>query len=482
MNFARKVVLVVGLGFSLLSAYFTIWSYHSYLQNSEADTLLRLEGIANSLAVQINAADHEYLVKKYPGKDALLSSEQDIVYFKLHQLLQKTKAANMLQTEIYTLTIDRSTGKLLFIVSSGERPYFKHEYASYPAVLKEKYLVGGTINRYTDAHGEWLSAFAPVKDEEGRVVAIVQSDVRFTEFILKARQTALKNMAISLLIFITALAVIVKILNAILGKEEKDKMLLEAANKANESMSRELEKSLLQSTEINALRKEMIANISHDLRTPLATISGFAETLYLRRHEISPEDNERYLGIVMKESDRLGKILTELFELSRLESSQIKLNSVPFSIAELLQDVCQKYYILCNQQNIDLAASFSADMPYVLADIALIDRVLQNLVDNAIRYNIEGGSISIIVAESPDFVEVKISNTGPGIPPEEIDAIFDRYYKTTNSHAEHSTGLGLAIADKIMALHGSFIVVESIPDVNTTFCFKLPLYNKTGIQ
>ena len=217
----------------------------------------------------------------------------------------------------------------------------------------------------------------------------------------------------------------------------------------------------------------MIANISHDLRTPLTNLSGYIETLFIRRHDITMPERERFLTIAQKESQRLTKLIEDLFELSKLESNQTQLHTEPFPIAELLHDIVAKYEVVCAEKNISIATDFSENLPWIVADIKLIDRVLQNLFDNAIRYNKPHGRIDLSLQKNDNQLVIKISNTGETIPPSVLEQIFDRYFK--NSAIEGSTGLGLAIVKKIVDLHGSEILVES-HDGCTSFTFSLPIY------
>ena len=229
MNVAKKVIVIVSLGYSGLSSYFIIGSYQSYLNNAEENTLQRLEGIANSLSFQISAKDHEYLVNSF-GKDGIRVPYQDGTYHKLYWLLKKTKNANSLQEEIYTMVQD-AKGHFFFVVTSAEKPYFKHSYTTYPEILKRRYCCGGKINRFEDEHGEWLSAFAPIKNNSGSVVALVQCDRRFDEFINTARLSVLKNIMLSLIVFFAALFLLINLLKKILLKEEKNTKLIEEKNK-----------------------------------------------------------------------------------------------------------------------------------------------------------------------------------------------------------------------------------------------------------
>ena len=482
LNVAIKVVFTVVVGYTIISSYFTISSYYTYLGEAENETVLRLQGIANSTSIQINGDEQEVLINKYKLKDEIQSSFQDSIYYKIHTLLKRTQEANMLKTAIYTMVYDSSKGDFVFLVSSSDNPFYRHSYHSYPKILINQYQSGGQIKRYADENGEWLSSFSPIKNSKNKVIAIVQVDQKFDDFIIDARRRALKTLFISLLIITIVLVILLRLLKVILNKEAKDRFIIEESYRTNAIISNKLEESLNQLQEINKLRKEMIANISHDLRTPLATINGFIETLYLKRKEITTEDSERYLRIILKESARLNKLINELFELSKLEANQIKIKIVPFSIAELIQDVSQKYQIVCHEKNIVFDINLTNSIPYVLADIELIDRALQNLVDNAIKYNCNHGKIEITATKTEDYVEIKISNTGAGIPKEEINQIFDRYYKSTKSNPEsNSTGLGLAIVNKIIELHNSTIHAESELNKNTTFSFKLPVYKKSSI-
>ena len=476
LNVAKKVIFLVVTGFLIISIYFISWSYYSFLNESEENSLLRLQGIANSISVQINGDEHEFLLNKYLKKDAITNSSQDSIYYKIHSLLKKNKDANMLKTEVYTMIHDSSNNNFYFVATSGENPYFLHSYLSFPKILKDQYSFGGKIKRYVDENGEWLSAFTPIKNNSGKVVALVQVDQQFDEFIKKAHDDAIKNVVVSISIFAFVLVILVRVLRNILIKEERDKKIIDESLKANAIISKQLEISLEKLTEVDKLRKEMIANISHDLRTPLSTINGFIETLYLKKEEINLEDSARYLRIVLRESSRLNKLIGELFELSKLEAKQIELKLVPFSIDELVQDVCQKYHLMCKEKNIKLMITTTGEISYITADIALIDRVLQNLIDNAIKYNYQNGNIEISVTTITNNVQLKIKNSGMGIDEKDLPHVFDRYYKNSDNNEKNSTGLGLAIVNKIIELHESKIYVESEIGKSTTFYFNLPIF------
>lgn len=223
-------------------------------------------------------------------------------------------------------------------------------------------------------------------------------------------------------------------------------------------------------------RRELIANVSHDLRTPLTSLQGYLETLTLKRDTLSEEQRQKYLEIVTGHSQRLGQLVSELFELAKLDSVETLLHVEPFSLAELAQDVIQKYQLTAQQKDIQLNANFGDALPSAYGDIGLIQRVLENLIDNAIRYTLPGGSITIELADNRDNIAVKIIDTGCGIDKEELPHIFDRFYRSKRENKERSynSGLGLAITKRILSLHGSDIAADSDRKQGTTFTFELP--------
>ena len=239
-------------------------------------------------------------------------------------------------------------------------------------------------------------------------------------------------------------------------------------------MADTIEENIQELKGVDNLRRELISNVSHDLRTPVASIQGYAETLLLKKDNISTEDQQKYLDIIYKSCGRLKKLVEELFELSKLQTNQVKTNPEPFSIAELVYDIANKYRILSQKKGISINTVIAKNVPLVEADISLINRVLQNLIDNALRFCKEGDTINIeIDPKQPEKVEIRIVDSGAGIKQEDLPNVFQRYYKGRNDH--QTTGLGLAIVKKIVELHNSDVVVQSQYGKGTTFSFELPV-------
>jgi signal transduction histidine kinase len=228
------------------------------------------------------------------------------------------------------------------------------------------------------------------------------------------------------------------------------------------------------------LRRELVANVSHDLRTPLSTIHGYIETLLIKSGTIGPEEREKYLKTILSSTDRLRILVEELFELSKLEAKQARPNLEPFSLSELVQDISQKFLLLAEEKGIRFDCILPHDLPLINADVAMIDRVIQNLTANAVKFTPAGGTVTIELHALHNAVAVTISDTGTGIAEEDLPKIFDRYTKGSqkNLFKNDGAGLGLAIVKKILELHDTTITVTSAVNTGTEFRFILPAYNR----
>lgn len=230
----------------------------------------------------------------------------------------------------------------------------------------------------------------------------------------------------------------------------------------------------LKSTE--KLRRELTANISHDLRTPLAVIHGYMETMIMKEEDgtLVPEDRKKYMEIVLKNTVRLKKLVSELFELSKLEAKQVKPKIEPFFLQELVMDSYNKYKVLADKKHVELEAKIEDNLPLVEADLSMIERVLQNLLDNALKFTEEGDKIEIAIKNVEGKVQVEVADSGVGIAEKEQAQIFDRFRKyQSTTHNKDGMGLGLAIVKKMLELHNTDIKLSSKLNKGTTFSFKL---------
>ena len=231
----------------------------------------------------------------------------------------------------------------------------------------------------------------------------------------------------------------------------------------------------------DALRREMVAHVSHDLRTPLATLHGYIETLKLKDSKLDPSERKRYLAVALDQSERLRRLVGDLFELAKLDAHEQMPACEPVSLAELASDIAQKFQLEAQRRGSTIDIDAGEGLPMVDADIALVERVLENLIDNALSHSPEGGAIRIPIASHGALVRVTVADSGPGIAPEHLPRVFDRFYQAGNAHRGNShAGLGLAIAKRIVELHGARLEVESTPGRGTAFSFQLPVHAPAG--
>ncbi len=473
----RKILVATIFTFLAWSIYFSAFTYRTLIINHREATLMRLFGIVNSVSLLIDGDLHTTLMNMYPKKDDIDRIGVDMYYDQIHQLLKSNEAANMLKTPIYTIVFDSTNQIYEFGVSSAEKPYFRHTYEKFPRQLMEQYEKGGMISPYKDEFGHWLSAFAPLKNKAGKTVGVLQADEKYDAFISTVKRAIWKSTLLSLLLLGTLFLILFRILNHILSKELNDKLALQNANETNRNMSIQLAQSLEELKKTNDFRKEMVANFSHDLRTPLSSITGYLELLINQEGTpINTKESKKYTQIAYNESLRLKRLVNELFELSKLESGQIKLKSESFSLAELTQDILEKYKKTCENKNINLITHFEHQLVWIMGDISWIDRLIQNLLDNAMKHVNHGGFIKCTISETNKMQYLKVCNSGTPIPKEELPLVFDRYFKSSTNSNLQSTGLGLAIVKKIVELHKGTVTAEVNEDI-TTFVFALPFPN-----
>lgn len=242
-----------------------------------------------------------------------------------------------------------------------------------------------------------------------------------------------------------------------------------------DDMASRITSQIEQLKEKDVQRRQLVAQVSHDLRTPLASMQGYIESLRLRRERLSSQEQDHYLDIALKEGRRLSRLVEELFELAALEAREKQPAPEPFPLAELVHDVVQKHGQAARESQLELTLSGDPTMPTAYADLAMTERVLDNLIGNAIAYSPAGGRIEVVVGLVDGVPQVCVQDSGPGIPAQDLAHIFDPFYRGEASAGSGHAGLGLAIARRIMALQGGDIRVENRACGGAAFCIRLPV-------
>lgn len=231
---------------------------------------------------------------------------------------------------------------------------------------------------------------------------------------------------------------------------------------------------------IEKMRRGFVANVSHELRTPMTSIRGFIEGIL--DGTIPPEKHSHYLTIVRDETNRLNRLVTDLLDLAKMEAGEIKLNITDFNINELIRKCVIKLETLLLEKGLAVDADFEEEDLMVSGDPDAVERVVYNLLHNAIKFTPAGGKISIITKSSRDAAEVTIRDTGIGIEESELDMIWDRFYKSDKSRSRDKTGtgLGLAIVRNLINEHSQRISVQSKLGEGTAFTFTLAKAGNTA--
>lgn len=228
------------------------------------------------------------------------------------------------------------------------------------------------------------------------------------------------------------------------------------------------------------MRRNFIANVSHELKTPMTTIAGFIDGIL--DGTIPPDREKYYLNIVTVEVKRLSRLVTSMLALTRIDSGELKMVKQTFDISSTVLTTFLTFEQKIEERHIDVTGLESSKPLFIEGDPDMIHQVVYNLVENAVKFTNEGGNIDVSVTDEGERAVVAIKNTGAGIAPEQIGFIFDRFYKTdkSRSHDKNGMGLGLYLVKTIVQLHAGEITADSVEGEYTSFTFWLPKNKDSG--
>ena len=224
---------------------------------------------------------------------------------------------------------------------------------------------------------------------------------------------------------------------------------------------------------VERLRRDLVANVSHELKTPITAIRAHLENLLDGVERPDPET----LQVMLTQSERLGRLVDQLLDLSRLESGDVPLDREPVQLAPLVSQVLSEIDVARSDRGVVVEADVPSDLPAAMADRERIHQVLFNLVDNAVRFTPAGGEVTVSASRHNGSVELRVADTGVGIPPEHLPRLFERFYRVdpARSREDGGTGIGLAIARSVVEAHGGTITAESEIGRGSVFTFDLPV-------
>jgi two-component system, OmpR family, sensor kinase len=254
---------------------------------------------------------------------------------------------------------------------------------------------------------------------------------------------------------------------------------VEALSFAFDRMADRIRQQIEMLREQDALRRRLVVQVSHDLRTPLASMQGYLESLQMKKDSLSEEEREEFLRIALRQSRRLGKMLAELFELASLEARESQPQPEPFALPELIHDAVEKHRLKAENEGVALCLSVAPNTPFAYGDIGMTERVLDNLLDNAIQHTPAKGTIAVTTSTEDGKVTVSVSDSGSGIVADHLAQLFDPFYRgdSADKSTQHA-GLGLAIAKRIMDMQNGTISAANVADGSgSIFSFQLPLHS-----
>lgn len=228
--------------------------------------------------------------------------------------------------------------------------------------------------------------------------------------------------------------------------------------------------------QLEEVRREFVANVSHELRTPLSIFHGYLENL-LDNPEISPGEMQDILAIMRKHSLRLNALLEDLLTIARLESRRDKLDLVELQPETFVRNILKDWRLKLDERKITATVEAGPGLPPLVADAFRMEQVLNNLLENAIKFTPEGGRIVISVATEDSHLEIRVADTGVGIPPSDLPHVFDQFYRVEKARSREAggTGLGLSIVKHIVTLHGGSVKAESVLGKGTAIILRFPL-------
>lgn len=227
--------------------------------------------------------------------------------------------------------------------------------------------------------------------------------------------------------------------------------------------------------ELDEMKSQLLSTVSHELRTPLASIKGFATTLLREDVRWDEESRREFLSIIDEESDRLSELIGNLLDMSRIEAGTLRVELEPTDLRPIVAETVAEFQVITRDHQ--LQASMPPALPLVPADPRRVRQVVRNLVDNAVKYSPGGGPITIVVGLAVDSLEIRVSDQGLGIEPNDLDRIFDRFYQVDSASTRKvgGSGLGLSICKAIVEAHSGRIWAESELGIGSSFYFTLPL-------
>ncbi len=334
---------------------------------------------------------------------------------------------------------------------------------------------GGSINKSQDMFTKQLTVGQIISDD--RILCLTDTHHTFLSLLLQVGSPTLIVVGISIVLsLILARFLTNKILRPVyeldLSSPDRTKVypellpFVKKIDDQNEEIRKRIQEEEAKHQTQDKMRREFTANVSHELKTPLTSISGYAEII--RDGLVQSEDIPRFAGKIYDESKRMITLVGDIIKLSQLDDNEISVKFERIDLLESCKAVIANLESQAKKKNVTL--SLQGDSAIINGAEVIIDEIIYNVIDNAIKYNRDGGKVDVKLRQCIDGIELSVKDTGIGIPPEDIDHVFERFYRVDKSHSREigSTGLGLSIVKHGVMFHNAYVSLESQVDVGTT--------------
>lgn len=481
----KRLLFILFAAFIILIAYFLTNAYFQMLRQYKDEVLAKLKAVTNTGAILIDGDLHQHLVDAYPAKDGIQMNDQDILYYNLQQTLQSLKINNQLSSDIYTIVFNSSDSTFYFIGTSSQNPYYRHTYKNYPNELLNNYTKGGVLDVYEDENGMWLSAFAPIKNSRGQVVALLEADEHFDVFLEKAKADLIENLLVSLFIafpFAMVLFGYVAVsLNQLRDTQEQLEQQNDEIKMQNEEIRTQSELIERHNIELNERVKERTADLvrshqqlsnflyhsSHDIQAPIATLKGILKLAGLDQLDTK---SIQYFQLLQKTTAQLEEMTKTIQLVYEIKSRELILDKV--NPKTLLENLLLP--IINDGQTTMVKISGEKDV-MITTDMNLLETSLKELTRNAIQYQNKNDKclLHCHISTQSQWLHIEVDDNGDGIDKDKQSTLFTLF----NRGHENSTGtgLGLYIAKTcIERLQGSISFIPKA-EKGSKFLLRLPL-------
>jgi signal transduction histidine kinase len=475
---ARRIFTLVIVSFVGLSIHFISQHYISTLQEAQNSTLERLQNLANTIALQIDGNEHDEMMQYNKDKDGIKHKNGDTIYNRIHTILQKNLVAANLKNPLYTFVYDSTSNSFKFGVTSSEQPYFRHEYKLPPLALFKNKEKGGKLEKYKDEFGYWLSAFAPIKNKDGKVVALLQVDEKFDSFIAHINAITLQNSLIGVVVFSVFVFLMYSFLKRILEQEQHTKEALSEAYFTKKEISDKLqeseEKLKKYAQQLEKSNKELVdfANIaSHDLRAPIRGILSFIQLFERRsKDKFDPRDME-YFTFIKTNAHQSLQLIESLLNYSKVDKNigepiEVEVKTAVENAKNSLVSIIEERHALIEIK----------DLPTIQAHPMLLMQLFQNLINNGIKYNKSAQphiEIKAIYSKIEGYI-YSVKDNGIGIAQEYRQDVFAMFRRLHGAGEYEGSGIGLAFCKRIVETYEGRMWLESEVGNGSIFYFTLP--------